>query len=330
MKIFQQCKLTTLFLAAITLNYHSAIAAESSLNQDDSSDTAADSQDIVATEASNSNDDQTESSDLKVYEFRTYTHLINAFENLSEGVDIYDPENWQELELDRHQLEMLIFQVAPILGGCECKIVLNSYEVDTPHARSIEQVISGEELSHPIAVFGGDSRVQSDLYLSDPVLAAEDFFVGLYTHEDRQEVLSITDEDQVRDLRFVAGQDWEIDNKIIDDYGLPHILADNWKSVTYMLRDGRADVLMQPFFPTSDLSFMDDDMKFIPIPNMRMRFPQSRVYFVSKVHPDGREFSEYLNKGIRILSEGDFLKRAHEWAGVINPATEEFEIIFED
>lgn len=272
-----------------------------------------------------------------VYEVGLIPNMKDQYEEMVEGFDIFDVEGWKDMELDRNTLEILIFNVAPILGGCNCEIVMNPYTVDTPHARSIEQVKSGKEISHPITVFSGDSRVEDGVYLSESILDPKDFFVGLYTHEDRKEILSLTDLETIKKLNFSVGQDWEIDNKVLDHYGLKKTQADHWGSVIFMLKSSRADVIMQPFFSTPDLSFSEvivegqPDEKFLPIPNVKMAFPQGRVYFVSENHPQGAIFLEALNRGITELKSRDnLLRRAHEWAGVINPATADFRLLFDE
>ncbi len=269
----------------------------------------------------------------KVYEVQAIEHLRNSYNSMIEGKDIFDYDSWKEMDLERHTLEMLIFNVAPIVGGCNCEILIKPYAELTPHSRSIAQVQMGELVSHPITIFEGDSRITDDLYTSDPILNADEFFVGLYTHESRAEVLNKTTEEEIRKLNFIAGHDWEIDNKILDHFGLTHIMADDWASVIFMLIDGRADVVMQPFFASEDFGFDEEQgtEHFIPIPGVKMPFPHGRVYFVSKKHPDGAEFITYLNKGIEELrANGDLLRRAHEWAGVINERTNDFEIVFNE
>lgn len=282
--------------------------------------------------------DNKTSSDKVVYEVHLLRNLRNSYENMVEGFDIFDLDSWEDMHLDRHMLEVLIFNVAPILGGCNCEIVMKDYSVETPHARSIEEVREGKEISHPITVFSGDSRVAEGVYLSETILDPEDFFVGLYTHEGREEILSLTDLDLIKDLNFSVGRDWEIDNKVLDEKGLKKTQADHWGSVIFMLISGRADVIMQPFFNSDDLSFTEaisegdmGEQKFLPIPNVKMEFPQGRVYFVSKNDPRGPALLEALNRGIlELKSRDDFLRRAHEWAGVINPATNDFRLLFEE
>ncbi len=262
-----------------------------------------------------------------------FPHSKNSFTNMIEGHDIYDVENWKNMDLDRHNLEILIFHVAPVLGGCNCEINLEAYTIDTPHSRSIELVRLGEEISHPITVFSGDSRVEERLYLSDSIIDPNEFFVGLYTHEHRKDLLSMTDKEKIKKLKFVVGKDWEIDNKVLDQHGLAKVPADNWESLLFLLIKGRADVVMQPFFATDDFSFVEvkGTEKFLPIPNMKMKFPQGRTYFVSKAHPDGKEFLDALNRGIQILKDQDnLIRRAHIWAGVINPRTENFQMLFDE
>lgn len=266
----------------------------------------------------------------KTYIFHLIDQNYDDFQTMIAGNDPFDFDNWHKLDLDRQKLEALIFMVAPVLGGCECEITYEPYLEETPHARSIELVRTGLELSHPISVFSDDSRVQDGVYLSETILDPDKFFVGLYTHSDRAEVLGAKSAKEIAEMRFVAGHDWEIDNKIIDNMGVPHLYADTWNNLLSMLEIGRADVVMQPFQATDDLGFVDSESgeKFMPIPDVKMPFNQGRRYFVSKVHPDGEMFLESLNQGIALLEQKDnILYRAHEWAGVINPETEDYAIV---
>ncbi len=253
---------------------------------------------------------------------------LEMYEATVAGHDIFDLNSWENMDLIRHSLEMLVFNVAPILGGCDCEIVMKPYTVATPHVRSIEEVRSGLVVSHPVASFTDDSRVQDGVYLSQSILNPEDFYVGLYTSKNRDDLLTTTKFEDLSNLRFIAARSWEIDNLLLEVNDLKPILGDTWENMLAMIDASRADVIMQPFTSAADLGFNDpsNETRFVPIPDVKMAFPQGRNYIVSNSHPDGVEFLEALNRGIAMLHEDDFLRRAHEWAGVINPVTEEYEV----
>lgn len=264
------------------------------------------------------------------------THLIKRnYEDYMEMLDGRDPLSIKDIAsvaASRMTIEPLILQIAPVLGGCDCTISYLPYEEHTPHARTIEQVRNGFDITHGIAGFTDDSRYTEGIMMSEPILAPEEFYVGFYTHDQREEILGITDVEAIRKLRFAVGRSWEIDNKVLSENALRVVGADSWDNLIFMIVNNRADVVLQPFIAGNDLAFYDiySDSTFVPIPNFRMLFGQGRHYIVSKRHPDGEEFMAALNRGLKILREDGTLRRAMIYAGVINEQTESFkEVTFD-
>ncbi|TRD16672.1 amino acid ABC transporter substrate-binding protein [Palleronia caenipelagi] len=256
-------------------------------------------------------------------------------EDLANYLDMLDGRDPLEIEdlgataSTRMTFEPLVMQVAPVLGGCNCRVVYEPYDVHTPHARTIEQVRAGRELTHGVAGFSDDSRYAEGIWLSEPILDRQDFYVGFYTLEERTDVLAVTDFAEIRNLRFGVTRTWELDRDVIAQYGFREQTADSWPTILRMIAAGRADVVLQPFAASSDdLSFEDvaNGARLKPIPGMRLLFGQGRHFIVSQNHPDGAEFLKALNRGIGILRDQGVLRRGMAHAGVIAPQTESFEI----
>lgn len=265
---------------------------------------------------------------------RTFTFYISAhnleeyrrYLNGREPTNITDPTS---KEASRHTIELLIFQKAMAESPCRCVVEYRAISTPTTHIRSIANVAAGRMVSHPIAGFSNDPRYSDNVLLSTPILAAEDFFVGLYTHAGRRHILELSDVNKIRKLRFTAARTWVVDLKVIHRFGFPLIKADSWDSALKMLRTGRADVIMQPFSPTKDFGFVDvlSGERFLPIPGIKLFFGAERRYAVSKRHPDAHFFSKNLNAGINKLKKSGFLRMAHVAAGLISSRTANWRII---
>ncbi|TRD22766.1 ABC transporter substrate-binding protein [Palleronia caenipelagi] len=267
--------------------------------------------------------------ELKIIRSQLNRGNLLDYERLLNGRDPLEVEDFGAFADNRMVAEHFILQIAPVLGGCDCRVVYEPYDVETPHARTIQQIREGATLTHGVAGFSDDSRYRDDVWLSDPILSADDFYVGLYTHDARAEVLATEDDEDLKNLRYAVGRHWEIDNLVLERNGLTAIPADNWESLVQMIIRGRADVVMQPFQTGPGMSFEEIAIgeTFLPIPGVKMKFGQGRHFVVSKTHPDGEAFLAALNQGIKILQQDGLLNEIMTNAGVVNPNAEDLRVI---
>ncbi|MGH1576480.1 hypothetical protein [Planktotalea sp.] len=268
-------------------------------------------------------------SKFRVYELFLNLPIYEDYKRSLAGKDIADIDiaDLPKIARTRHIAEILIHQIAPVLGGCNCRIMYSPYASDTSHARSLEQIRLSQQVSHGVASFLTDSRANADgILLSEPILAADEFFVGLYTHEARSDILELDDPDELKQLRFGVSRNWEIDRKVLADRNLIEVTADGWNNLMVMVANKRADVIMQPFTAEEDFSFTDSGqgLKLLPIPNYKMLFGDGRSYTISSTHPNGEEFLTALNKGIRLLRENGTIHEFMVNSGVINERVEDF------
>ncbi len=231
--------------------------------------------------------------------------------------------------LDRHLAEQVIFTMAPIIGECNCKINIEPYKASTSFARSIQTVSSGANPSFPIAIFDTkDSLALKDTLLSDPITKEDEFFVGLYTHEDRSDILSLSDLSEIRELEFVVAENWFADIEVLEKRNFNTNVVGGWASILRSIESSRGDVIMQPFSGTEDMSFTDEitGKRFLPIPGIKLAFSHARRYMVSETHPQGgQKFVDTINAGLKVLREKGVIEDYMTKAGVFDPRIAEFE-----
>lgn len=242
------------------------------------------------------------------------------------GRDPLDLDRLPRQGLNRHLMELLVFQNALVLGGCRCQIRFQPYATQTTNARTLIDLQQGRLLASPVAGFRSDSRVVGDVHVSDAVLEDDAFKVGVYTHVSRADVLAIRDPAAVRQLTFVVVESWEVDLRVLTERKLRHVKAVNWSSALRMLEAGRADAILQPFSNRADMSFDEPSLglQFKPIPGMKMNFGHGRYYFVSRHHPDGEWFVERLNAGLRRLKADGRLQALRVASGVEDARLKDF------
>ena len=261
------------------------------------------------------------------YSFTVDENNLQEYKNFIGSDDPLTITSFEHRNATRHIAEIQIFVLALMRGGCSCTIEIASLPREPSFSRQIDIVSSGHQVSHPIATFTDDPRIDPDkLFLSDLILAKDAFEVGLYTEEGRKDVLSITDINKVRDLRFVVSGGWDLDIDVLKRNNLNFVLGEEWGALLQMIKAGRGDVIMQPFASTPDLSvhYEDVGMTFRPVPGVKMNFGHGRHYFVSKLHPDGANLIGWLNAGIRDLRDEGLLAAFWVQSGVINPQAADF------
>lgn len=229
--------------------------------------------------------------------------------------------------LTRHVAEMWLFQTVVVQGGCDCQVEFQSYQVETTHARTIAEIAAGRQLSDPIAGFRQDSRYGDGVWFSDPILDGDDFLVGIYTHHSRTDVLNQQDASRLRDLTYVIARGWEVDRKVLKAKGLRWVEADNWTSALRLIEARRADAILQPFSTQARRALGADgyEASFLPVPGFMMRFGHGRHFTVSKKHPQGAEFLQQIDTGLRALRESGFVQRLWLASGVIHADARQFQ-----
>jgi len=225
--------------------------------------------------------------------------------------------------MSRHVAELWLFAVAPVLGGCGCRIEYRSYGVETTNARSLADVVSGRQPSDPVAGFAVDARYAGQVAFSDEILAADEFVVGFYTHRSRTDVLAVRTAPQVNRLRFAVGAHWRVDRQLLVERGWQAVPADDWPSALRQIRAGRADVILQPFASSADLSLASQGLEaeFVPVPGLRTVFGRARHFAFSTQHPDGLPLRDHFNQGLAQLRKDGRLAQLWRAAGLHNEQT---------
>jgi hypothetical protein len=259
----------------------------------------------------------------RVLEFPVIDRDFQRYQTYLAGRQATDVGDFAGPAMSRHVAELWLFAVAPVLGGCGCRIDYRPYGVETTNARSLADVVSGRQASDPVAGFASDVRYTDQIAFSDEILGADGFVVGFYTHRSRADVLGLRSADALRRLRFAVGAHWQVDRQVLARRGWQAVPADDWPSALRQIRAGRADVILQPFAARADLALASQGLEaeFVPVPGFRAVFGHARHFAFSTRHPDGPALRTHFNRGLALLRQDGRLAALWRAAGVDNPQT---------
>ncbi len=265
------------------------------------------------------------SSDKKTYHFPLLRQVYKEYQTFISGHDPLTISSFQHQPIRREIVEVLFFVKALHLGGCRCRIEF--IPSDEPFARSIMQIKNGRMVASPVPGFHGDPRFNSEVHLSNHLHDNKSLFVGLYTSMKRKDLLDDLNQPKIKDLVYAVGEHWKPDILFLESNKLTFVETIDWRSLLGMLSIGRADVVLQPIRPTKDFGFKQFGDYFLPIPKIKVAFPFSRHYIVSRHHPDSADFILFLNRGLEILKNRGEISKGYKAAGVTDHRIKDWKLV---
>ncbi|WP_255989808.1 hypothetical protein [Chitinolyticbacter albus] len=224
----------------------------------------------------------------------------------------------------RDVIEVVLTQQALQLGGLKrpVKLVKVDHSSDS-YSRYLREITSGS------ATLGGNTAwlidlgaIKDKVYISPPLIAQGEFEAGLYTSAGNAKALAANDLAKVRKLTAVVAESWRPDVATLQGLGMANVLlTQSWESMVGMVSKRRADVLLAPFQPTPDMALQIGNVRFLPIPNVKVGLQGSRHLFVSRLAPHGAEVAKALEKGLVILRQRGVLAQAYTESGFYNTRT---------
>ncbi len=241
------------------------------------------------------------------------------------GRDPLMVKDYKGLGSRRDVVEVVIIQQALALGGLQLPI---RFIVASSHARIIKQVHSGTAVMAGNSIWLSLLDNRDLLYVSDPIIENGQFEAGLYTITENKQSLSARSIEDVRKLTAVSSKAWIVDWQTLNAMEMGSLINTvKWSSMVKMVAKGRADFLLAPFQPSSDMSFTPEGVHLVPVPEIKIGLQGSRHFAVSKRNASGKRVIEALNRGIKKLKEQGLVDKAYTDSGFFNNKVKEWKKI---
>ena len=239
-----------------------------------------------------------------------------------DGRDPLAVTDYSGLYARRDVIEVVLFLQALSRGGFGD---LPGLKAIPSYGRSLLAVSSGAAVSTATSVWKRDVFESQDILSSPPMIRQGEFEAGLYTAPGNRKALHAATAGNVRRLTGVCNRQWTPDWEVVR--GLrPRKLcpAPDWRVMVRMVAEQRADFLLAPFQPTPGLRLEAFGSVLVPIPGLKVRFPGSRVFAVSRRHPQGERCHASLVRGLWAMRREGVIEKAYTQCGFFNPRTRDW------
>lgn len=168
---------------------------------------------------------------------------------------------------------------------------------------------------------------RDDFYISQIVLAKGEYPVGLYTSIDNHRARAMA-ANQLSQLTAATHPQWHTDWRILESMNLKHIYpVESMIEALNLVARQEADILLKAFQGGEDFEFSHNSHKLVPILGVKVFFPDSRHFLVSKKHPDGDLLFEALDIGLSNMRQRGDIKKIYQRFGVMDQRVNDWEIV---
>lgn len=242
----------------------------------------------------------------------------NAYQSIDNGRPGIASRINKSLGNDRRVLsDFYIMQRAIAITGDKNDLVF--FPGTNSYSAYMQNIRSGESLSNGDTQFvTHESEFKDNFFITQPVLKAGQFHVGLYAYKDNLRALSSGASD-LHKLSAISNPEWTFDWQELSSIGLRHLRSSrNWQEIFESVRRMESDFTLQAFSRRNDLSFQYKGEIFLPIKGLKLQFKQSRHYLISKKHPQGKVFYNRLENGLSVMRKTGEIDRIYQETGVFN------------
>jgi hypothetical protein len=230
------------------------------------------------------------------------------------GRDVTVINNFSGKSIRRDVVDMIIAQQALKLGGFKHNF---TYAPGKVNFRNTQMLQNGELLLSFDSYWKKDATPLSEsIYISDEVIRKGEYIAGIYTSPNNKKTLSAKKRIDFLELTAVSTPKWRTDWQTLQELSLKDIVAqDSWLSMVRMVNLQWIDFILMPFNSTPDKSFTMGKIHLVPVEGIAVVLKDSRHFVISKLHPEGAEAFQAINKGLKILREKGTISKAYEQAG---------------
>ncbi len=169
---------------------------------------------------------------------------------------------------------------------------------------------------------------ESSLYFSPPIIREGEFEKGIYTSPHNKKVLGVSSLEELRQLTAVIPSVWFQDKEALKEMGVSIVYVPLKQSIYKMVASRRADFTLLEFSNSPDLSKVYNDVRLIPVKNIKIALKGSRHFVVSKAARDSSRLHEALTIGVNRLRQQGRIRRAYQQSGFISNTVKDWNRIY--
>lgn len=219
----------------------------------------------------------------------------------------------------RLEAELVLLCNALRLGGYPVEI---AFVYVYNYNRGLAEAVAGRVDLPTQTVWSAEIEAHAEALLaSDPLIGPGEWIVGLYTTENRSDVLAARPE-QVRDLVAAAPRGWIEDWRALTALGLRGLIdVQENQRIPAMIAAGHADFTLRQFAATADMAhtLREPPLRMLPIPGVKLGLPSGRHFAISRAREDAAALKAALDRGLAELRRRGDVDRMLTAVGLRDP-----------
>lgn len=230
------------------------------------------------------------------------------------GRDVLELTDFSGSFMRRDVADMVLLQQALKLGGFHQSFQYLPGKVNFRNTKMLE---NGELLLSFDTYWLSDTAKLSDkVYISSPIVKRGQYMAGIYASPKNSKVFAIKKLDDLKQLTAVSTPKWHTDWATLSALPLKELIReDEWLSQARMVHMQWVDFMLMPFYPSTDGSFVLEQIRLQLVPGLAVLLDDSRHFVISKQHPQGKQAYIALNKGLALLEQQGRIEQLYSQAG---------------
>ncbi|WP_430473669.1 hypothetical protein ACQ0MK_17355 [Thalassospira lucentensis] len=226
----------------------------------------------------------------------------------------------------RDVVEIVLVQQALSRGGWTGAMTLIG---GGNYARMRQMISVGEADISGSSVWRRDIEEDgATMIASHPVIPVGRFEAGFYMLADNPNRLRVHSLLDIRRMRAVSNRTWKPDWHALEKLDFSDLVhVPTWQLMVQFIADDRADFLLAPFQPGSEMELVVDGVRMLPIPGFKIALAGSRHFAVNKTVSDNTDLLAVLNRGLKALEDDGIVDQAYRQSGFFHPVVRDWTLI---
>ncbi len=165
------------------------------------------------------------------------------------------------------------------------------------------------------------------VFYTDAIIDKGSFEKGIYTLPEHKKLLAVKNLEELTKYSALSNQSYHADWAALKQMDIRTYSVHKWPLMFKMLQAGRADFLLAEFSPHEDMAIYTDDIKVIPVANMKIVLNSSRHVIVNKSLASAEVIFNALQSGLAKLKQQGVVNKAYKELGLFDPRVKNWKIL---
>jgi len=226
-------------------------------------------------------------------------------------------------------IQLIIIKQALYKGGLDVDFEF----IEAPNEQRSNVLISEGKtvISHHLLP---QTSQPSNTFKSTVIMESRTLKKGIYGLSTNKTLMNVKSIEDLKPLKGVLMSSWPTDIKTLENAGITQLaLVPKYQNIFTRIAHRGTDytLLEHPYFHGKSYKNIliqhMKNIKLFPVPNIVIAMEDSRHFYVSKKHTDGKRIFTALEKGLKIMKDEGTIKKYFQQINVIRKDLDDYKVL---